>query len=253
MYSTQFLIIFKHFICNSSSYSIFCCYMFFFFRSNSWLIPFFAVSFRPLLFSLDLALEGGTGSSRPLWLWNWFVWIDTFLFLLLWLSLSILNSLIPLFSNLLLPVLILFDFSNSVFNDCKCLFDFEVVHVLIIVKIVCEFKELINFLLLILFLLFLSRSPCRLLTAFFWLLRSGYLWLSRHFLHLLDDGIVINGIHAFNFVKELVLFFQKVWVILHNLYFGPLSLRLILETLDFSLLHLVFLIHVSLFKLLSHF
>ena len=51
-----------------------------------------------------------------------------------------LNSLIPFIGNLLLPVLILLYLYYTFTNDLEGLSDFEVFHVLIIVKIISKFK-----------------------------------------------------------------------------------------------------------------
>jgi hypothetical protein len=77
-----------------------------------------------------------------------------------------LSCLIPLFSDLLFPILVGLDFPDSILNDCKCLSDFEILHVFVIVKIVGKLEKLIYLCLFVFLLLLLGSCPSWLLRLF---------------------------------------------------------------------------------------
>ena len=85
---------------------------------------------------------------------------------------------VPLLGDLLFPVLILLDLVDSVLDDGEDLPDLEILHVLVIVKLISEFKQFINFSFLGIFLLLFSDCPRRFLP---FLLRFA---LNRKFLML---------------------------------------------------------------------
>ena len=72
--------------------------------------------------------------------------------------------LVPLISDILFPVLILFDLVDSVLDDSEGLSDLVVLHVLFIVKVVGKLNKVIDFGLFLVFLLLWGHGPC-------WLLR----------------------------------------------------------------------------------
>jgi len=153
VHSTKFLIIVKKIVCNFGRYPIFHC--FFLLRSDSRSVPFC------VLLVLFFLLSSNSGLHRSFWFAG-SVWINACcfwpLFLCLW---CFICCLIPFSCNLLLPVIILLDLSNSFFDNLKCLFDFKVIHVFVIVEFVSKFKEVVNFTFFIFFLLGWSRCPCR--------------------------------------------------------------------------------------------
>jgi len=69
-------------------------------------------------------------------------------------------SIVPFISHLFFPVGFLLNLLNSFFDDCKCCSNVKVFHVLFIIKLICEFKEIINFSFFSIFILFLSFGPC---------------------------------------------------------------------------------------------
>lgn len=82
--------------------------------------------------------------------------------------------LVPIVSHLFLPVWVSSDLSDAVLNDCESLSHLVILHVLLVVKFVGEFEQLVNLCLLILFHLALSLGPGRFLGALLALLaRDG--------------------------------------------------------------------------------
>lgn len=49
-----------------------------------------------------------------------------------------LSCLVPLLGNLLLPVLVLLDLVDSVFDDAEYLSNFKITHVLVVIKFICK-------------------------------------------------------------------------------------------------------------------
>jgi len=137
------------------------------FRSNCWSVPF---SFRCSILRLFLCNFTSKWSLRSLWPFGCarLVWIYTSWFSFLE-SLGF-SSIVPFFSNLFFPVLILSDFFDSILNDGKGLSNFKIFKVFFIIEIISKFDQIINFCLLLLFLLLFSCSPSWLLWSF-WLFR----------------------------------------------------------------------------------
>jgi len=46
---------------------------------------------------------------------------------------------VPFICNILFPVTIFFYLIDSIFNDCQCLSDFVIFHILFIIKVICKF------------------------------------------------------------------------------------------------------------------
>jgi hypothetical protein len=77
----------------------------------------------------------------------------------LFLQLLFLGGLVPLLRDLLLPVLVLLDLVDPVFDNGEDLPNFKIVHVLIVVQLVRKFEQIVNFSLLLVLLLLFSCGP----------------------------------------------------------------------------------------------
>lgn len=104
------------------------------------------------------------------------------------------GCLVPLLSDLVLPVRILLNLVDAVLNDGECLSHLKVVHVLLVVELVCELKEVVDLLLLLLLDVLLCQGPCRLLllTLLAWRLRF-LCGLPRLRLHLITLTQILFG------------------------------------------------------------
>jgi len=152
--STKLLIFVEKVVCNFWCYFIF--HSFFSLRSNSWSIPIFLFLALLFLFCPNSWLHRSLRLVGSVWVYAAYFWLLFFLNCL-W---GFISCLIPFFSNLLLPVLILLNLSNSLFDNLKCLGNFKVFHVFVVVEFICEFKKFVNFTFFVFFLLSLSRCPC---------------------------------------------------------------------------------------------
>ena len=74
---------------------------------------------------------------------------------------------VPLFGDLFFPVGRLSDLIDAVLDDRQGLPDLVVLHILLIVKLVCKFEQVIDLGLFVLLSLLFSHGPSRLLRAFF--------------------------------------------------------------------------------------
>lgn len=75
------------------------------------------------------------------------------------LSIFLLLSGIPLVNELFFPALLVRNFSDPIFDYCQSLPNLVVLHVLFVVKFVCELKQIINLLLLSVLLHLLRNCP----------------------------------------------------------------------------------------------
>ena len=73
------------------------------------------------------------------------------------------DSIVPLVGDLLLPVLVLLNLLDSVANNLEGLLHLEVLHIFVIVEVVGELEQLIDFFFLLLLELLLSLGPRRFL------------------------------------------------------------------------------------------
>ena len=71
-------------------------------------------------------------------------------------------GLVPFFSNLFFPVRLGSELVHTILNDGERLTNLVVLHIFLIVKFVCELKQVINFSFFIFFHLLSSFRPCRL-------------------------------------------------------------------------------------------
>lgn len=88
---------------------------------------------------------------------------------------------IPLFNQLVFPSNLVSDLANTILDNGKCLADFVIFHILFVIKFVGKFKELVNFLFLVIFLLLFGYSPGGLLclALLFTLARNRHLFVLR--------------------------------------------------------------------------
>lgn len=86
---------------------------------------------------------------------------DTVLFVLIrcFGSFLLRSCIVPLLGDLLLPVLVLLDLADSLFDDAEDLSDLEVLHVLVVVEFVRKFKQLVDFCFFLFFKLLLGLGP----------------------------------------------------------------------------------------------
>lgn len=169
-----------------------------------------------------------------------FVRIDTsFIMRHLFLFLFLLSSLVPFISNILLPVIVLFDLVYTVLNNCESLSDFVIFHVLFIIKVISEFNKIIDFSFFFIFQHFFGGGPCRFLLSFgtglrylrFWSAELtkivgikfswfvlfwrfiNLLWLLKlHFILLFES--ILFFLHINNFRSLLSSLFSKLFYLL---------------------------------------
>lgn len=155
-------------------------------------------------------------------------------------------GLVPLLGDLFLPIWLLSNFCDAVLDDGKSLSDFIVLHVLLVVKFVCELKQFIDFCLLILFNLLFSLGPCGSLRAT--LLRALLASSSA-----LSVQVLSCELHWFGGRRNLLLFWR--WRLLnHGHSFLVLSIDIVaFESLDFlTLASSLVLEGLSLLLLVNH-
>lgn len=70
-------------------------------------------------------------------------------------------GLVPFLCHFLFPVGFLLDLLDTVLDDSKCLSDFKVFHVFLVIKFVRKFKQIVDFRLFVVFELLLSVGPRR--------------------------------------------------------------------------------------------
>jgi hypothetical protein len=87
-------------------------------------------------------------------------------------------GLVPLLYEFVLPAHLVGDFVDPILDNCKSLAHLIILHVLLIIQLVGELKQLVNLSFLGVLLLLLSDCPRRLLALLFWLA------LNRHLLVL---------------------------------------------------------------------
>jgi hypothetical protein len=145
VHSAQLVVILKNVASDSRGYLILDSLLSLRGRSRS--VPFILLSSCLSLLSSYLWFEWSLrclGSVR-------FVWIHTPLLRLNSCSSLfslLLNGLIPFLGNILLPVLILPNFIYPLSNNLKCLSHLEILHEFVIIEIICELQQIINFLFL---------------------------------------------------------------------------------------------------------
>lgn len=122
----------------------------------------------------------------------------------------LLVSLVPLVSQLLLPVRLLLNFIYSVFYHSKSLSYFKILHIFLIVQFVCEFQQLINLVFFFLFRLLLSDCPSR-------------LWFFLFFHRFLRDCLEssFRQLSGFRIWLDLLLF-CTLFLLLERFYFFAL-------------------------------